>query len=174
VIGEFPEELSAAYHAPAPCRADNSRVDIRVAGPDDAGALAQLRRQWRLERHGIALNADPMFEGRFDAWYVDQLRRGTRVWLAYNGDAPVGMLLMFVHERMPEPVRDPGRWGYIGNVYVLPEHRDSGIGRQLLDAATAHAEENDLTRLIVHPTDRSIPFYRRAGFSHDNPLMTRE
>jgi GNAT superfamily N-acetyltransferase len=136
--------------------------------------LALLRRQWRLERHGIAMDADPTFEGRFAAWYADQLDRGSQAWLAYFDDVAIGMLLLFVHERMPEPVRDPGRWGYVGNVYVLPKHRDGGVGRRLLDAALVLADERDFTRVILHPTERSIPFYRRAGFSHDNPLMTRE
>jgi len=152
----------------------DSCVEIRPGGPDDVAALARLRREWRLERHGIALDADSTFEDRFGAWYADQLDRGSRVWLAYHDDAPIGMLLLFVHERMPEPVRDPGRWGYVGNVYVRPEHRDRGVGRGLLNAALADADQDGFARVVLHPTKRSIPFYRRAGFSHDNPLMTRE
>ncbi len=101
---------------------------IRTAGPADAPTLAWLRRRWRLERHGIALDADADsgFEARFAEWYAGQLGCGSRAWLAYDGVDPVGMLVMFVHERMPEPDRDAGRWGYVGNVFVLPEHRDAG------------------------------------------------
>jgi len=70
----------------------DSCVEIRPGGPDDVAALARLRREWRLERHGIALDADSTFEDRFGAWYADQLDRGSRVWLAYHDDAPIGML----------------------------------------------------------------------------------
>jgi GNAT superfamily N-acetyltransferase len=149
-------------------------IEVRSAAPDDAAALARLRRHWRLERHDIGLDADPTFEDRFEAWYAEELRRGSRVWLAYASGEPIGMLLLFVHERMPEPVRDPGRWGYVGNVYVCSEHRDRGVGRRLLDAALAYADEHAFARVILNPTERSIPFYQRAGFSHDSPLMTRE
>lgn len=170
---ELPE-LSAPYDATASHRADNSLVDVRPAGLGDAVALARLRRRWRLERHGIALDADPTFEERFAAWYADVLGRGSRAWLAYSRSEPIGMLLLFMQDRMPEPVRDPGRWGYIGNVFVLPEYRDAGVGGRLVDAALAHADEHHFARVILHPSQRSIPLYRRAGFSHDNPLMTRE
>ena len=166
-------ELSEVYGARAQHASDNSAVEVRRAGSDDAAALALLRRRWRLERHGIAMDADPTFEGRFAAWYVDELDRGAKVWLAYAGDEPIGMLLLFVHERMPEPVRDPGRWGYVGNVYVTPERRDDGVGRALLDAALAHVDEHDFARLLLHPTERSIPFYERAGFGPATSLMLR-
>lgn len=168
-------EGSAAAASPAGNRVPGAApVEVRPAGPGDAPALALLRRYWRRERHGVGLDADPTFEERFAAWYAAELARGARVWLALTADAPIGMLLLFVHERMPEPVRDPGRWGYVGNVFVLPEYRDGGVGRRLLAAALAYADEHRFARVILNPTRRSIPFYARAGFSHDNPLMTRE
>ena len=149
-------------------------VAVRSAGPSDVDALALPRRQWRLERHGIALDADPGVEQRFAAWYADQLGKGSQAWIAHAEADPVGMLLMFLHERMPEPDREPGGWGYIGNVFVLPAHRDSGVGRLLLDAAVAYADAQGFARLVLNPTPRSVPFYARTGFSSDHPLLVRE
>jgi GNAT superfamily N-acetyltransferase len=146
---------------------------IRPARPADALLLARLRRHWTLERHGVALDADSGFEARFREWYTGQLNRGTLAWLAYEGSEPVGMLVMFVHERMPEPDRDPGRWGYLGNVIVLPDRRDAGIGRALLDAALGHADAHGFNRVVLNPSPRSVPFYERAGFGRDHPLLVR-
>ncbi|MDQ3627874.1 MAG: GNAT family N-acetyltransferase [Actinomycetota bacterium] len=143
---------------------------IRAAGPADAPASAWLRRRWRLERHGTALDADDGFDVRFAQWYAQQLDCGARAWLALDGGNPVGMLVMFVHERMPEPDRDAGRWGYVGNVFVLPHHREAGVGRRLLDAALDHG----FARVVLNPTPRSVPFYERAGFGGDHPLLVWE
>ena len=146
---------------------------VRRAGVGDVGALAGLRRQWRLERHGAALDADPGFDERFRSWVVQQLDRDTLVWVAESG-APVGMLLMFVHTRMPEPGRDAGRWGYVGNTFVLPRARDAGVGSRLLDAALAHADAHGFARVVLNPTRPSVPFYERAGFTSHHRLLVRE
>ena len=148
-------------------------ASVRPAGPSDTAALALLRRHWRHEQHGVALHADPGFEQRFADWFTAQLAHRSLAWVAdADGDA-VGMLLMFVHERMPDPDRDPGRWGYIGNVFVLPAHRDAGVGRLLLDAALAHADEHAYVRVVLNPSPTSVPFYERAGFGSDHQLLVR-
>jgi GNAT superfamily N-acetyltransferase len=59
-------------------------------------------------------------------------------------------------------------------VFVLPAHRDAGVGRLLLDAALAHADAHSYVRVVLHPSPRSVPFYERAGFGSDHPLLVRE
>ncbi len=48
-----------------------------------------------------------------------------------------------VFERMPRPGRATGRWGYLGNAFVLAPYRDQGIGSQLLAAVLGYAREHD-------------------------------
>jgi GNAT superfamily N-acetyltransferase len=75
---------------------------------------------------------------------------------------------------MPRPsAADPGRWGYVANVYVVPGDRDRGVGRLLLDAVTAHADEQGFARLVLSPSERSVPFYARHGFEPATSLMVR-
>lgn len=42
------------------------------------------------------------------------------------------------------------------------------MGSALLDRVKAWAAERDLELLIVSPSERSVPFYARAGFGPDN------
>src|SRR5580704_790854 len=94
---------------------------IRIAGPADAPALAALRRAWTAEQHGPV--NDEGFEARFLAWY----ERGSdhRVsWLAAAGGDTVGMMNLAVFERMPQPGRDAGTWGYLANAFVLAAYRN--------------------------------------------------
>jgi GNAT superfamily N-acetyltransferase len=82
------------------------------------------------------------------------------------------MLVMFVHERMPEPGRPTTGWGYIGNLFVHPDHRDDGAGAALLSAAVGDAKRRKLARLVLNPSPRSVSLYHRAGFKGSHGLLT--
>ena len=142
---------------------------IRLAGGDDVPTLVDLRQRWGAER-GAA--EDPGFAERFGDWFeLESPRR--HFWLAdVDGDA-VGMVNLLTFERMPTPGRDAGRWGYLGNMYVRPEHRSRGIGAELLAALVAHADATGLARVVLSPSERSVPFYRRAGFGDAGELLVR-
>lgn len=143
---------------------------VRVAGPADLDALVALRDAWTRERHPAGI--DDGFADRFRDWFAVERHQRT-FWLAEVAAQPVGMVNLVTFTRMPVPGREAGRWGYLGNMFVLDEHRGVGIGRQLLDALLAHADREDLERVVLSPTERSVPFYRRAGFDHANELLLR-
>jgi GNAT superfamily N-acetyltransferase len=143
---------------------------IRIAGPGDAPALAALRRAWTEETHGPA--GDPDFEARFLDWYRREAPHRV-AWLAEAGAELVGMMNMSVFERMPQPGRDVGTWGYLANAFVLVAHRDRGIGSLLLRALLGYADEHRFVRVVLRPSERSIPFYQRLGFTADHDLLVR-
>jgi hypothetical protein len=62
---------------------------IRIAGQDDAPALAALRRAWTAEQHGPV--DDPGFEARFRGWYERESARRF-CWLAEADGEPAGMM----------------------------------------------------------------------------------
>jgi GNAT superfamily N-acetyltransferase len=135
-----------------------SDVDVRVAGADDVGAIAGLRAMWSA---GAGSDAD--FEQRMDDWLALEGARRT-VWLATLAGTPVGMASMFEYRRMPRPGRPDSRWGYISNMFVREEHRNRAIGSALLTTIVAAADERGYARLVLSPSERALPFYRRAGF----------
>lgn len=86
-----------------------------------------LRSAWAAEEFGPV--TDPSYAARFAAWWaVEAGRRLT--WLAYEDPGPVGMVNLAVFERMPRPGRPPGRWGYLGNAYVLAPGAPGGSARR--------------------------------------------
>jgi GNAT superfamily N-acetyltransferase len=141
---------------------------IRRAEDADLPAIARLRRESTVEQDGD--RADPSFEERFSAWYARESSRRI-MWLAEVDGRMVGAVNLAVFERMPRPGRSPGRWGYLGNAFVLAAYRNQGTGRQLLDAALGYASENGFARVVLSPTERAIPFYERAGFGPADALM---
>jgi len=143
---------------------------IRIAAADDAPALAALRRTWTQEQHGDI--EDEEFEARFLDWY--EREAGRRIsWLAEVAGEPVGMMNLAVFDRMPQPGREAGTWGYLANAFVLAAYRGQGIGTLLLRALLTHTDESGYVRVVLRPSRRAIPFYRRAGFAADSELMVR-
>lgn len=147
-------------------------VHVRRAGHVDVPALARLRRAWAEEQAGGPVE-DPVFEAAFEDWFGREEDHRV-IWLALHGGEPVGMLNMLVFTRMPKPARHRSQWGYVANVYVDPARRDAGIGGRLLDAAVAHARQSCFARLVLSPSRRSVPFYRRAGFGPATALLVHE
>lgn len=143
---------------------------VRLAGFDDLAALTRLRQQWVEEQRGPS--PDAPFAHRFEQWFLAEHRQRT-FWLAEIGGVAAGMVNLLTFTRMPTPGRPGGGWGYLGNMYVAEAHRNAGIGKLLLDALVAHADRNGLERIVLNPTERSVPFYRRAGFDNANELLLR-
>jgi GNAT superfamily N-acetyltransferase len=143
---------------------------IRIAGAADGPALAALRRAWTAEQHGPV--DDDEFEARFLDWYERESARRAN-WLAEVAGEPVGMMNLVAFERMPHPGRDAGSWGYLANAFVLAAYRDQGIGSLLLRALLSYADDHEYVRVVLRPSDRSIPFYERFGFSASSGLLVR-
>ena len=138
-------------------------VDVRVAGEGDVHLLAGLRRRWNEERREAPID-DPDFDARFLGWF--DAERSTRTFFFAELDGqPVGMANVKHYERMPAAgMASAGTWGYVGNVFVLPEHRNARIGHALMEHIVEWAGTQGFEHLRLAPSARSIPFYERLGF----------
>ena len=143
---------------------------IRRASHADLAAIVRLRLEWAREEDGEV--EDPDFEENLAAWFAREWSRRI-MWLAEDGGRPVGMMNLAIYERMPRPGRALSRWGYLGNVFVRAEYRNRGVGSQLVSAALSYADQNGFARVVLSPTERSIPLYERAGFGPADALMLR-
>ena len=140
-------------------------VSVRVAGDgdDDVDALTRLRRLWTEENAGAAI-VDPSFDDTLRGWL--QTERSTRTFFLVELDGvAVGMANVKRYDRMPVPGRSAGCWGYVGNVFVLPSHRDSGLGAVLMRALEEWAWSVGMEHLRLAPSPRSGPFYERLGYT---------
>lgn len=133
---------------------------IRDETTEDRAALAALRAVWAAEQEP-GLDDDPDFEAVYSGWLDANPRK---FFVAEVNGVPVGMLNLLVFERMPKPGKEPSRWVYLGNVYVLPEFRNAGIGAQLVQKAIAFSRGIKAARMVLSPSPASRTFYARLGF----------
>ncbi|MBM7772493.1 GNAT superfamily N-acetyltransferase [Actinokineospora baliensis] len=132
--------------------------------------MAALRRASTEEDKGAPVT-DPDFDAEFARWW-QQERSRREFWIA-EADRPIGFCNLVEFTRMPRPGIGRFAWGYISNFYVLPEHRNEGVGAQLIKAALDYADSVGYVRVVLSPTERAIPFYQRAGFGPADSLMLR-
>ena len=146
-------------------------ADVRLASPDDVDALAALRRAWVEEQHGSPVD-DPDFEADFRAWFAGE--GDLRItWLAESEGLPVGMVNLRIFDRMPRPGRAPSRWGYLSNFFVRADHRGRGVGSRLLEHCVRYADDHGFVRVVLSPSELSVPLYVRTGFGPATSLLLR-
>jgi GNAT superfamily N-acetyltransferase len=138
-------------------------LNVRVAVEDDTATLAQLRREWNEEDLGGPVD-DPLFDDAFAAWLRDEWSTRTFFLVETDDGEAIGMGNVKRYSRMPGLGRPSDAWGYVGNVYVRPEHRNGGIGAQLMDAMHVWAWEQGYDKLRLSPATRAVPFYERLGW----------
>lgn len=146
-------------------------IDIRPAAPSDAAALAELRWEFRVARAPARQDHDA-FIARCTAWMRDELTSSVRwrAWVVVSDGAVVGQAWLQTIEKMPNPVAERERHGYVSNLFVQPACR-GGAGRRLLDAVLAWAKANELDRVILWPSARSVTLYERHGFTQRGDVM---
>ena len=138
-------------------------MTVRVADDGDIDTLTRLRRLWTEENAGAPID-DPSFDDAFAAWIATE--RSTRTFFLVELDGlAVGMANVKRYDRMPVPGRPAGCWGYVGNVFVLPSHRDAGIGAVLMRALEEWAWSAGMEHLRLAPSPRSGTFYARLGYT---------
>lgn len=143
---------------------------IRLARPDDGPALAELRWRWRVEERGESGMERDEFTEVFAAWMSEHARSHT-AWIAEIAGSPTGMAWLARVERVPGPWRWARTSGNLQSVYVVPEHRGIGTGQLLVAAALDFARAAGMQYVTVHPSEKSFPLYRRAGFSESTGLL---
>ncbi len=139
-----------------------------VATDADLADLVRMRAHWST---GEPAEPDAAFAADVARWWGSEA--GRRVaWVARRptGEA-AGMANAAIFERMPRPGVPTARWAYVANVWVEPADRRRGVGGLLMDAVVAWAREAGMERIVLNPSEISLPLYRRAGFRPADDLM---
>jgi GNAT superfamily N-acetyltransferase len=134
-------------------------VTTKALSQKDAHKLAPL----------IAAYAQAMRRGaprRPDEYYAELLTsdRTAEVVGAFKGDELVGFAMFF---DLPDTISGL-RIGQVDDIYVVPEHRGGGIGRQLLETLKSEGQSRGWSRLrwiIPKPVDAAA-----TGTPHDTEL----
>ena len=147
-------------------------MDYGIASQEDLPKLARLRWDFRVEED----ETPAVSQTTFIQSCTDFLERGFEAgnwayWVAKEEGEIVSHVFINTIRPVPRPCNLDDRYGYMTNVYTRPEYRNKGIGTELMRRAMQWAAEEGLELVIVSPSEESLPFYRRAGFSEETDFM---
>jgi GNAT superfamily N-acetyltransferase len=84
---------------------------------------------------------------------------------------------LYAHDRQigfARVVTDAATFGYLADVFIVPEHRGRGLGKQLIAAVMAHPDLQGLRRFMLATRD-AHGLYRHFGFTEPkNPQVLME
>lgn len=136
--------------------------EVRWVG-EDCRDLLTVRAMWFPAE-------DEGFESRFREWWSRE-RHQRHAVVAYRGERPVGMANGQVFSRMPAAGRPPAQWLYAANVFVAERHRRAGVGRLLMQELIDFARRRSMVRVVLAPSEVSLPLYESLGFRPAHDLM---
>jgi ribosomal protein S18 acetylase RimI-like enzyme len=142
-------------------------VTLRAAAPREAGDLAGIFvRCWRSAYRGVV--HDEIIDGLTvrgaEAWWRCLIEDpASKVVVAWRESGVLGMVRFG-----PDP--DDARRGHLHSLYVDPPASGAGVGRTLLQHATAElsaAGYTIATLWVFRANERAIRLYRAAGWRGD-------
>lgn len=145
-------------------------IAIRQAGTQDAEIVSSMVTTLLTE-----LSSNDSRAAIRPALAAELLATGSRVFgfLAFDDDRPIGVIM--VTEAMA--LFASGVYGIITELYVVPQHRSTGVAKLLISAASEAGKRQGWRQLEVgapsQPTwSRSLAFYLNFGFKEIGPRLS--
>jgi GNAT superfamily N-acetyltransferase len=143
-------------------------VEYRQATPDELPVLAGFTWQMVAENGPVA-QPEEDFAQHFLEWA--RTVRSTHFPFVAADDGLVGMAWLVFVARTPRPGPVTRFDGDLQTVYVVPEHRNRGIGAALVNTLLRHAWERGLGSVTVSSGRRAVSLYQRIGFNGEPPYL---
>jgi len=139
-------------------------IAIRRADGEDAAPVARLVDALLIELSGSPSRYDERL-----AAASRPLGLANRIFgfLAFEQGEPLGVIML----SESASIYAAGMFGVITELYVVPAQRSAGVATMLVDAAAALGRERSWGRIEVGALERSLKFYRRAGFVELGPRL---
>ncbi|MGX9899554.1 N-acetyltransferase family protein [Arthrobacter sp. SA17] len=145
---------------------------VRSAQPEDVARLAALKEAWALLPRPVPESELREFAEDLAAWIRSQ-GQSLECHVAEIDGELVGMAWLVLFERVPD-IHDRTRLtGDIQSVYVLPKHRQQGIGSALVRSLIDAADERGVPRVTVSANAAAAEMYSAAGFVTAPYLLER-
>jgi RimJ/RimL family protein N-acetyltransferase len=145
--------------------ADDTRITLRPARPEDAAAIIAAVRSSAQERSYVLMEVYGK-DAAAQRAYIERLDREHNLFLVALADGQVVGILALLDTLLcstPEPALSVG-------VHIVRDWRGRGIGSALLRYATRFAEEHGYRRLeadIFTTNERSLHVFKKSGFHED-------
>lgn len=145
---------------------------VRSAQSQDVMRLAALKEAWAQLSRPVSESEQREFAEDLAGWMRSQ-GQALECRVAEIDGELVGMAWLVLFERVPD-IHDRTRLtGDIQSVYVLPQHRQRGIGRAPVRSLIDAADERGVPRVTVSANAAAASIYSAEGFVTAPYLLER-
>jgi GNAT superfamily N-acetyltransferase len=152
--------------------ANSTEFSLRPATVGDAPVLAYQRRAMFEAIGSVAPTDGPVLEEAVRGYIERAMPAGT--FYAWVVECSAGIVAgggLQLRTLMPRPGYVAGEpEGLIVSMWTEPDFRRRGLGRRVLEAMLAWAEERGIRRLTLHASDDGRPLYSLYGFTPTNEM----
>jgi len=133
-----------------------------------------MRYRFRAETESVT-ETKSRFMRRCTSWMRKRFRSGSsrwRCWDAEDGKRLLGHVCVQLIEKIPNPVNELELHAYLTNFYVVPEMRNQGLGKNLLNKALSWCRTRETDAVILWATLASRLLYRRCGLVEPTDILS--
>lgn len=150
-------------------------MEIRLANEADYNELALMKWEHGVEddidygEHNLdGVNKDEFVE-EFFAFL--KAHKEYEIIVAEVNGIVVSAMFVYLIPKLPKPNGNAKYIAYLTNVYTKKEYRNKGIGTEMMNYIKSYLIEKKCELLFAWPSDNSIAWYQRNGFSEDNEIF---
>ena len=150
-------------------------MEIRLANEADYNELALMKWEHGVEddidygEHNLdGVNKDEFVE-EFFAFL--KAHKEYEIIVAEVNGIVVSAMFVYLIPKLPKPNGNAKYIAYLTNVYTKKEYRNKGIGTKMMNYIKSYLIEKKCELLFAWPSDNSIAWYQRNGFSEDNEIF---
>ena len=148
-------------------------VKYNIASPEDIPCIVDMKiemfREFDYEQY-LHENARKMIVEDYRRMYEEKLAIH---FLAKVDNRIVGIVGAFIKSDIPFRYFSKGYYGFIGDVYTNPTHRNIGISTKLNEDALCWLRDCGVNFVRLLASDAGRPIYERLGFSPDADMVLR-
>jgi GNAT superfamily N-acetyltransferase len=153
-----------------------SNLTYYKATADDVPVLVEYRIRFAIEVRGEQLREEiNNLRMQLTEYFSEVTANDTCIsFIAKNGNDVAGIGSVHIRQ-MPGNFKNPsGKWGYIMNMYTVPEFRKRGISTQILEKLIEAGKKAGVTAFELHSTKSGEPVYLKSGFEfHGEPTLRK-
>jgi len=147
-------------------------MNFRMATEKDINLLAEMRWIHSYNKDSDFNVPKEEFLKECSEFLIMGMQLGNWVyWIAEENGEIISNLSIQRIRKVPKPHKLYAEIGYITNVHTRKEYRNKGVGTQLLQEAVEWSRNIGIELLFLWPSEKSVSYYKRKGFSVENEML---
>lgn len=151
-------------------------ITYHKASLEDLQTLVEMRIAFALELNGLQPESKVVaLRNQLNIYFTDAIQHETCIfYVAEAKGTVVGIGGMMLRETPGGFKNISGKWGYLMNMYTIPDFRRRGICATILNLLLEKASSYGITAFELHATIEGEYVYKQNGFKmHDEPTYRK-